>query len=60
MFSYRDPARKILYTGNPMNMKSSVANGDAVTLKRENTNLNSEKLALIYMRFYSWVNDKIY
>ena len=39
MFSYRDPARKIIYTGNPMNMKSSVANGDAVTLKRENTDV---------------------
>ena len=39
MFSYRDPARKIMYIGNPMNMKSSVANGDAVTLKRENTDV---------------------
>ena len=39
MFSYRDQARKIIYTGNPMNMKSSVANGDAVTLKRENTDV---------------------
>lgn len=28
-----------MYIGNPMNMKSSVANGDAVTLKRENTDV---------------------
>ena len=39
MFSYRDPARKIMYTGNPMNMKNSVANGDVVTLKIKNTDV---------------------
>lgn len=53
MFSYRDSARKIMYTGNPINMKTSVANGDAVTLKRKNIDVYVINIQSLGNRKYS-------
>ena len=39
MFSSRNPTRSILYTGNPLNMKNSIVDGDTVTLKIESTDV---------------------
>lgn len=39
MFSSRNPTRRILYTGNPLNMKNSIIDGDTVTLKIESTDV---------------------
>lgn len=53
MFSYRNSTSSILYTGNPMNMKSSVVTGDSITLKITNTDIYVKNVKILEDGKYS-------